>query len=289
MRFRGKLVDIGCIQHFTKVIGMLAKLAKTCVLRMTVDKLYFILSEQVVNGGVSIWCELAQGHFFNEYSIDGLSAEANEIFLEVIPENFMKALKTSQVSKSIKVKLTKKHTPCLTFEIEMPSTHSRFVTHDVPVHVIPKRLWAEYDEPAMPEFDVSIYMPSLKVLRNVVDRMKTMSNFIIISANRSGEFIVKVETDSVTIATHFRDLKNPVFGKPHQDAAAQLPSQSTQQQKREEFAETRIDIKKFAQFLAGQQVNPNKVICNIVENKVAHFFLLHDDVSLQYFMPAVSL
>ena len=29
------------------------------------------------------------------------------------------------------------------------------VVHDVPVNVIPKRLWDEYEEPEMPRFDVS--------------------------------------------------------------------------------------------------------------------------------------
>ena len=29
------------------------------------------------------------------------------------------------------------------------------VVHDVPVNVIPRRLWDEYEEPEMPRFDVS--------------------------------------------------------------------------------------------------------------------------------------
>jgi len=30
------------------------------------------------------------------------------------------------------------------------------------------------------------------------------------------------------------------------------------------------------------------VVSDIVDNRIAHFFLLHEDVSLQYFMPVVS-
>ena len=33
-----------------------------------------------------------------------------------------------------------------------------------------------------------------------------------------------------------------------------------------QFAEARIDIRKFAQFLSGQQVNPTKVICSESRN-----------------------
>jgi len=54
------------------------------------------------------------------------------------------------------------------------------------------------------------------------------------------------------------------------------------------MAEVHIDIRKLLQFLAGQQVNPTKAVCNIVSNKIVHFDLLHEDVSLQYFIPAFS-
>lgn len=42
------------------VINTIAKLAKSCTLRLTASKLYFILSDRVANGGVSMWCELCQ-------------------------------------------------------------------------------------------------------------------------------------------------------------------------------------------------------------------------------------
>lgn len=59
-----------------------------------------------------------QGHFFDEYAMEGVSKEANEIYLEVAPDNIVKALKTASNAKWIKIKLTKKHVPCLTFEID---------------------------------------------------------------------------------------------------------------------------------------------------------------------------
>ena len=42
------------------VVATIAKLTKSCILRLSTDKLYFILSERAANGGVSVWCELAQ-------------------------------------------------------------------------------------------------------------------------------------------------------------------------------------------------------------------------------------
>ena len=46
----------------------------------------------------------------------------------------------------------------------------RLVTHDVPVHLIPLSHWQEYEEPGMPEFDISFYLPPLRKLRNVTYR-----------------------------------------------------------------------------------------------------------------------
>lgn len=39
---------------------MIAKLAKTCTLRISPEKLNFILCDKLASGGVSMWCELDQ-------------------------------------------------------------------------------------------------------------------------------------------------------------------------------------------------------------------------------------
>lgn len=36
------------------------------------------------------------------------------------------------------------------------TNHTRSVVHDVPVGVIPQQNWEEFEEPAMPDFDVSV-------------------------------------------------------------------------------------------------------------------------------------
>lgn len=205
-----------------------------------------------------------QANVFDEYQMEGVAPDDNEICLEVTPENLSRALKTVQNAKAVKVKLTKKHCPCLTIAAELVrigseepgaasvlvpfqtlggrfyicakllvkpehlvevcrnqtvnlrsknpypassalqptlSSASRVVTHDVPVDVIPRRLWHEFKEPSMPDFDVSeavgsedlgapppltvsapqvsIYLPPLKTMKNVVDRMKNLSNFLV--------------------------------------------------------------------------------------------------------------
>ncbi|XP_017289422.1 checkpoint protein HUS1 [Kryptolebias marmoratus] len=285
MKFRGKIIDIACLNHFSRVVTTISKLTKMCVLRLTPDNLFFVLSGKVANGGVGMWCELLQANFFDEYQMEGVSSEFNEICLEVTPENLSRALKTVQNAKYVKIKLTRKHCPCLTIAAELPtlSSVSRVVTHDVPVDIIPKSLWHEFKEPSIPDFDVSIYLPPLKTLKNVVDRMKNLSNFLLIEANMNGEMKLKIQTDLVSVTTHFKDLGNPPWGEDSSQDGG--PSHSRDP---EDMAEARVDIRKLQQFLMGQQVNPSKAMCNLVHRNVVHLVVLHEDVSLQYFVPAVA-
>ncbi|XP_015325500.1 checkpoint protein HUS1 isoform X2 [Bos taurus] len=180
MKFRAKIVDTACLNHFTRVSNMIAKLAKTCTLRISPDKLNFILSDRVANGGVSMWCELEQENFFSEFQMEGVSAENNEIYLELTSENLSRALKTAQNARALKIKLTNKHFPCLTVSIELlsVSSSSRVVTHDIPVKVIPRKLWKDLQEPTVPDADVSIYLPVLKTMKSVVEKMKNISNHL---------------------------------------------------------------------------------------------------------------
>ncbi|KAM9076833.1 checkpoint protein HUS1 isoform 6-T6 [Megaptera novaeangliae] len=214
MKFRAKLVDAACLNNFTRVSNMIAKLAKTCTLRISPDKLNFVLSDKVANGGVSMWCELEQENFFSEFQMEGVSAENNAIYLELTSENLSRALKTAQNARALKIKLTNKHFPCLTVSIELlsVSSSSRVVTHDIPVKVIPRKLWKDLQEPTVPDADVSIYLPVLKTMKSIVEKMKNISNHLIIEANLNGELNLKIETELVCVTTHFKDLGNPPLG-----------------------------------------------------------------------------
>ncbi|XP_055661112.1 checkpoint protein HUS1 isoform X3 [Falco peregrinus] len=179
------------------------------------------------DSGLRSWISPASttsaGNFFDEFQMEGVAPEHNEIYLEVVPENLSRALKTAQSAKTVKIKLTNKHCPCLRVAVEL-----------------------------------------------------------VIEANLSGEMNLKIETDLVSVTTHFKDLGNPPW------ASVDECQDSAQDRDLESMAEARIDIKKLQQLLAGQQVNPTKALCNIVSKRIVHFILLHEDVSLQYFIPALA-
>ncbi|XP_071941689.1 checkpoint protein HUS1-like [Antedon mediterranea] len=278
MKFRAKVVDVACIDRFIRVLTTIAKMTHLCVLRITEDKMFFILNDNVCKG--NIWCEVTASNFFDEFNMEGVSSDANEIYLEVTPDDLVRAAKTAQFAKSLKIKLTKKLSPCLTFFVELCSVsgHSRNVNHDVPVNVIPKRLWDDFQEPTIPDFDVSINMPSLKFLKNVVERMKNIGSYLELSANQNGDMTLKVESQMATVSTHFKSLQVQYFDDE--------PSVSTRN--KDEMFGAKIDIKRFQTFFSGLQLNPQKIICNIVDNRLVHFLLLQEDLSLQYSMPIVQ-
>ncbi|XP_023604795.1 checkpoint protein HUS1-like [Myotis lucifugus] len=107
---------------------------------------------------------------------------------------------------------------------------------------------------------------------------ENISNQLIIEANLNGDLNLKIESELVCVTTHFKDLGNPPSASENE----------SEDRSPEQMAEVQVDIRKFLQFLAGQQVNPTRGVCNIVSHKMVHFDLLHEDMSLQYFIPALS-
>ncbi|XP_046409163.1 checkpoint protein HUS1 [Ischnura elegans] len=280
MKFRGKMIELLCIRQFTNVVMTLAKISKLCTIRITPEKLYFIvLDEKTVRGMPTLWCVMKQAHFFNEYNMVGVSSEHNEIYLSFNPDMLAKplsSLKFSHTAKSVKVKLTNKQSPCLTFEIELPSSLAltRQCVHDIPVSVIPRREWGNYQEPTYPSFDIGVRVPNIKLVRNVVDRMKTMSPNIYITAG-NGAFTLTIETDAASVSTHFKG----VYLENVNGITCDMPAGQTE-------VTAKVDIKKLSLFLFCEQINPSKVVCYISEDKLVYIYLEHEDVIYNFFIAA---
>lgn len=91
--------------------------------------------------------------------MSGVSEQENEIYLEFDASMFARSLNSLRImAKSVKIKLTNKRQPCLTFDIDLSSLciDSRQCVHDVPVRLVPRKEWQEHKMPDVPEFDVSI-------------------------------------------------------------------------------------------------------------------------------------
>uniref|UniRef100_A0A915IST2 Checkpoint protein n=1 Tax=Romanomermis culicivorax TaxID=13658 RepID=A0A915IST2_ROMCU len=267
----------------------------------------------------------ATNRFFEDFRMEGMSSEQNEIYLELDSEAFGRAVRSANNAKYLRMKLTKKNVPYLALEMKFvnwngenfmfgnnfelspdeglrkmayssqffepsnPSTTSRVVTHDVPVRVVAPRLWKEYAEPDVPKFHSSLYLPPVKMIHKVATSMKNMIvKHMVISANNDGEMNFKIESDVATLTTHFGDLVRPDWkDEEHNRLVASQLEPEDENFDRSKFYSVRIEVKTLLQFLNNQQIVFCRLMANIVHMKYLHLYVSNDDFRLQYFIPAV--
>ena len=64
---------------------------------------------------------------------------------------------------------------------------------------------------------------------------------------------------------------------------------SPQSKKRNEdlFCDVRVDLKKLLLYLSADHIVPKRTLANLVAGKLIHLFLIHDNICVQYLLPAV--
>merc|ERR1719510_2560805 len=191
----------------------MARLSKLCVFRLSQNHFYLIANDaSIVDGATVVWCQMEQEHFFTEYILEGVTEADPDIYLELQPSQMaqtLTTLKSSQSTKSVKIKLTRKHEQaCLSFAIEMPS--NRQCVHDIPVKPIPRRDWADFAEPTydiVPENFVSLTLPCVKKLKHIVERYRNLGPYVKFEASQKGTLEMALISDKVKLSTHFKDLQ----------------------------------------------------------------------------------
>lgn len=316
------MTEAAAIKKFYNLILTVSKLSKTCVWRFSRREMFFILSEPGSGSGSdsgsgrpAVWCQMEQERFFHDYHMEGVTPQQPEIYLELEPERLARtlaALKNPHAAKSLKIKLTRKHDcPCLSFEIELVSfssttttsittgntstscpSSSRTCTHDVPVHLIPRSQWGDLKEPEMQPFDVSVSLPDFKQLKHLTEKYKNLGHHFTVKANREGQMRFVLDGDMINVATHFKNLELPQFGETvafgSRFPGALHRGDGGAATEDDAFTSVRVELKRFNQFLSAEQVAPKKVIANLIEGRMIHMFLLHEDVTIQYFIPGIA-
>lgn len=121
---------------------------------------------------------------------------------------------------------------------------------------------------------MSIDMPPLKHVRNIVDRMKNMSPYLSVSADAAGTLTLKITTDSASVATQFQGL--------HSRTGSRVDDEQT--------IETSVDVRKFVSFLAWEVLHPDTVKCSILNERMIYlYFNLDENIWIHYFIPAVAI
>ena len=174
--------------------------------------------------------------------------------------------------------------------------NSRAITHDIPIKIISlsKVSLDDYQEPSVNKTTLSIQMPPLKLLRHMIERMKCLSEFVYLEATESGTLTLKIDADSVSVCTYFRNLVNlPIDGRRelNKTKAANitvLDETQSQSTGTESTCTVRLSLKRLHDLVNALQFQPSQIICNFANNKYAHFFVIHDDdLVLQYLISSV--
>nr|CAI5830874.1 unnamed protein product [Callosobruchus analis] len=238
MKFRAVITEAPAMRDFMNIALSLSKFSKECVMRITARKVYFIISEE--DSGPRrplVWCELPINFYFKEYNVVGVNQQFNEIFLEFSTALLARSLSVlKQNVKSCKIKLTDKEAPCLTIETEL----------------------------------VTIQMPNLKFLKNIVDKMRNMSHSLIVSANRTGRLTLQIKTNVINLSAHFTDLNVDSFAVGHTTSNVNADDGGEIDP---ELIQSIVDIKKFVMFLSGLQINNCRTTCSIVHGKMVKLYM----------------
>ncbi|KAF5272405.1 hypothetical protein FQA39_LY07873 [Lamprigera yunnana] len=295
MRFRAVLTDNAAMKIFLSTVTGLSKISKECVMRILPRNLYFIIpNDDTGPRRPLVWCKLPIHFYFREFNCEGVSEEHNEIYLNFATTMLVRSLSSiKQNAKSLKIKLTNKHTPCLTLEIEQAvneGLQTRQVVHDIPVEVILRQNWDEYAEPIFNNFHVSIEMPNLRTIKNIVERMKNMSNLLTVSATKNGRLTLQIKTNVVRVSAYFSNLGIQSFsiGTHDDDIDDTEPPGDTITSS--ESVSATIDSKKFLMFLTAIQLNRCQTTCSIVQGKMVKLTSTQPDTfSVQCFFTEMSI
>jgi HUS1 checkpoint protein len=261
-----------------KVVNATEKMGKECVVHLSRDQIQFVRIGEL-SDGVQVWTSFKIGTVFDAYRIESLNDDNIALTLKL--EHLARALKSAAASSAqVECKLAKRDSqPVMHFAISLMDTDRiSYINHDVPIRLLSAGQLEQLVEPDVPDPDVHIVMPPLKLVRNVVERMKNMSDVLTIEANMDGMLMLSIDTELVTVSTFYRNLIHlQIQGKPPpvRDASVR--------------AQVKVDIKKFSRFLASHLVNPSTVICSILPDRSLVLYVMVSDLFITYYIPLLNV
>uniref|UniRef100_A0A5S6QPR8 Checkpoint protein n=1 Tax=Trichuris muris TaxID=70415 RepID=A0A5S6QPR8_TRIMR len=289
MKFSSKFANAESVEKFNRLLSTISKLCKECEMRICKDKFQLAKKEAAVDNGQKLICEFSLASFFIDFRMDGWNAANDEIYLTFSPDQVFNALRNLSLAKSVKMRLTKKSIPYLTFEIKLPSlaANDRLVTHDIPVVVSPPRLWnpsAFDDFPIQPE--VTLLLPPLKVVQKVIAGMKHMGQCVVVTGNKAGEMTLTMQTDEVSVNAFFPSSTSIPFDS--STATHNNSNATTSVSARSQSSSARVELKSLMTFLSIHLSLHARALVGISDGRLIHLCIVCEDYRLQHLIPAVS-
>ncbi|TIC18327.1 hypothetical protein E3Q15_00100, partial [Wallemia mellicola] len=137
------------------------------------------------------------------------SSNNNEVHIEVSMEQLYRAIKSAHETDDVLLRLMKKGAiPTLNLSISTLSHYnSRFtIEQDVPCRP-QKQIYVDtFDQPAIPERNVTVQLPSIPKLKTVLEKLRVLDNYVTIRANWEGKLEFSILNDQVGVRTTFEKL-----------------------------------------------------------------------------------
>lgn len=278
MKFRAVINDNAAMKEFLNIILTLSKLDKSITLNIHPEKLVLFICCADSDSTPVFWCNIKANEYFSEYAMGGVDSDHNEIYLAFNAQYMVSALNyTRNTLNHVKIKLTKKQHPCLTIEVDKPSTTSsdnREIINDVPIIIIPRKDWHNFQLPTDLQYELTATLPKYKSFKSLMEKMKNLSPATQFCLSAKGEASFVVETDRVTVASHYSNLR---IAKHSPDISSDFETSC------------KIDSKKLFNILSACQFIDVNIFISIIQDHLLKIdFSVRDDCKLNCILPAVS-
>ncbi|XP_058466488.1 checkpoint protein HUS1 [Malaya genurostris] len=291
MKFRAVIIDTIHMRELLNIITTCSRINRNFAINIKPSKM-FIQIETNVEAAQFLWCEIDTSNrngFFSEYVMDGVDEEHNEIYLTGQSANFVRALSTLKNTpvNYMKLKLIKTDLAYLMVEISGTVNNDGEIIcpkiqHSIPVTVVPRSEWISFHLPLNMDYHLTTSMPSIKSLQGLLDKMKNLSPSVTIYVTLAGEFSLVVETDVVTVGSHYKGLQSGL-------AQSLDTADATEETETLTEAACRVDSKKLCTLLECLNCFDMKMMANI-KNQISFNvkYEIRDNVFMNFVLPAVE-
>ncbi|EGG13855.1 histone H1 [Cavenderia fasciculata] len=256
-------------KKLSKLCSVLSKISNELNLILTPDLLKIVVKTDI-SDGTEVWYESPIEFFFDKREVQ--SVYNNIIGLQISTSEFKQVLNSilsmGGQETSLRLRRDQKLGVILKFDIKQQA-RTQVITQDLSVTVLNKTTLEELQEP-MFSAPVSIMLPPLKHLMGVMDRLKNISDDLVIEANNSGHLKFTVETHFGKVTTMYHTANPPT---PNMEVNGK--------------AIVKVDIRKFVKVIASHQLDADQAVMVLKEGYSVAFFLVFKTqrASLAFYLP----
>ncbi|XP_053688689.1 checkpoint protein HUS1 [Sabethes cyaneus] len=289
MKFRAIMTDKVHIRELLNIVTTLSRINRNIIINVQPSKLVLQI-ETDAETGQCLWGEIDAAEregFFSEYVMDGIDDQYNQIYLTVGATNLVRALSWHHSIDYLKLKLEKTDMVYLAVELTGVLHNVEVfmcpkVNHQIPVTVVPRSEWKHFNLPQTVKYDLTTTLPSLKSLRALMEKKKHLSPAVTVYATDAGELSLVVETDIVTVGSHYKGLQSSwCAGHPPSGNGDSSPPLTD--------AACRVDSKKLSTILESINCCDLKMVANIKHERLLNIrFEIKHNVFMSFILPAVG-